>query len=242
MENNIACDLVCKAIDEVSAGKYLLAPVGIRKILRCFTVNETLNRLLHDVNKNFRYRLQFEKCKIDGNSEKRFLLPTDEKKVIALVTGILLDIDNENIDFHDFINRYFYNMNLEICFDNFCKDILFPYKEAFQNVLIKGVTYKEDEKEEAEREPISFANAHVALAVKPVLERLEESLQECELSERERRQYKILTDGLFIALEIGDIRLVRAVWVGIINTIVNKPARLALDDIRDILVKYNILS
>ena len=118
----------CKRIKE---GKYIMSGNTIAALLRYITSQPALMACLERCNYGFRYGTELEKAMTGGI----FKLPLGSRKVVALVTGLLFELDRGSINFHNFIKQYYRAADVDASFDMFAGSVIMPYLMAFKNAL-----------------------------------------------------------------------------------------------------------
>lgn len=135
MENSLDLKNFNDACDSFLLGKYILAQNKISSILRTINESEKLKNIIASCIEDYNFASSFEKS-IGEN--QIITLPDDAKGIIAFVFSLLYNIENCNIDFYDFLNKFYgYDelTNVE-SFKTFATNLILPFKEAMNNVYV----------------------------------------------------------------------------------------------------------
>jgi len=126
-----------QACNEMINGRFILSDVKISKILNSIANSNVLYDLFAKCMVDFNYKSEFRNAKVTNKvNGGYFVLPTDEKRIIALVFCFLIDVDNNRINLQNFINENFYSPDgYNISYSNFALNVLVPFKNSVSNVL-----------------------------------------------------------------------------------------------------------
>ncbi len=125
------------ACNQMIDGRFILSDVKIQNILSAISNSEILYNLFANCLMDFDYRQEFKKAKSSAKvNGANFVLPDDEKKIIAFVFCLLLDVENGKINLQNFINENFYSADgYNISYKNFAINILLVFKNSVLNEL-----------------------------------------------------------------------------------------------------------
>lgn len=128
------------ACDEMINGRFILSDIKIKKILNAIATSTVLYELFAKCMVDFNFKNEFRNAKVSNRvNGGYFVLPDDERKILALVFCFLIDIDNGRINLQNFINENFYSADgYNISYSNFAINVLVPFKNSVGRVL--GVT------------------------------------------------------------------------------------------------------
>ena len=127
-----------QACNEMINGRFILSDVKISKILNSIANSNVLYDLFAKCMVDFNYKSEFRNAKVTNKvNGGYFVLPTDEKRIIALVFCFLIDVDNNRINLQNFINENFYSPDgYNISYSNFALNVLVPFKNSVSNVIL----------------------------------------------------------------------------------------------------------
>lgn len=206
---------ISNACTNLTNAKFIVSQPKIGSILKTITNNDVLFNLINYCNENFSYDTEFDRAITSFKDGERFILPSSRKKIVALVTGLLFEFNMKTLDFHKFILTYFTNANSNVSFKEFCEKIINPYVNALKEILVDGLD--NDVYEETENfTPVSnTANDALAENIAPLLNKMNYLfIADNGLDEKSRQELTEIVNGLLLACEIRDMRIIRAVWHG----------------------------
>ena len=125
------------ACNEMINGRFILSDIKIAKILNAVANSSVLYDLFAKCMVDFNYKMEFRNAKVTNKvNGGYFVLPNDEKRIIALVFCFLIDVDNNRINLQSFINENFYSADgYNISYSNFSLNMLVPFKNSVSNLL-----------------------------------------------------------------------------------------------------------
>jgi hypothetical protein len=125
------------ACNEMINGRFILSDIKIAKILNSIANSSVLYDLFAKCMVDFNYKVEFRNAKVTNKvNGGYFVLPNDEKKIVALVFCFLIDVDNSRINLQSFINENFYAADgYNISYSNFAINVLVPFKNSVSNLL-----------------------------------------------------------------------------------------------------------
>lgn len=217
MENNIQ-ELApfCKACDEFISGKYILVDLKISALLKTIEQDEKIKNIVSDCLNDFDFASGFNLSAIKNG----LILPNNDKGIIALVYGLLYRFSTHEIDFYEFLSKY-YNKNGEISneeFSNFAKTIITPFETAVCNIYkSRHVLVNSND----------FQNNYYN-KIKQTIKLIVSHLDVYKLKMNENEEFKMLLNSLFVASDKNDKNMVYSLMIALdYFTKVNKKARLA---------------
>ena len=125
------------ACNEMIDGRFILSDIKISKILNAIANSTILYELVAKCMVGFNFKLEFANAKV-GNKVNGgyFVLPTEEKRIIALVFCFLLEVDKGRLNLQNFINENFFSPEgYNISYSNFAINVLVPFKNSVLNLL-----------------------------------------------------------------------------------------------------------
>lgn len=126
-----------QACNEMINGRFILSDIKIAKILNSIANSSVLYDLFAKCMVDFNYKTEFRNAKVTNKvNGGYFVLPNDEKRIVALVFCFLIDVDNSRINLQNFINENFYSADgYNISYSNFSINVLVPFKNSVSNLL-----------------------------------------------------------------------------------------------------------
>lgn len=121
--------------DELKSCKFIMATTKIKDVLKCIVNCPDLYGLFDAVTKEFNYPLMKQKCLVssdDGYVIKSYVaLPRQLHERLAFIFCLLVEFDRDNINFNDFLARYFTeDGSYSASYRSFCNGIIKPLEEA----------------------------------------------------------------------------------------------------------------
>ena len=122
---------------EMPKTRYILAEKKINNIMKISVYSKILYVFFGKVLHGFDYEREVKNCRVDHN---RLVMPSDKKRLVALVFCLLNDIDSKNIYLNDFLRQFFRGeKDINIAYKVFCGDVIAPFCSACEELLAVGV-------------------------------------------------------------------------------------------------------
>lgn len=224
--------------DELKSAQVILYQRTIKRILRYIASNNELKFIATHCSGVYDYSELFKNAS-NGNGIHSFVLPSDHYKVVCLVTGLLFNIDRNNIDFLLFIKSNFEGGKVTAQYEEFCEYIMTEYCIAFDMLL------NEDSRIVNVDESITEKNVptRVLDQISPLILAISEQiLIDKTMSEGKRVESLAMLEGMCYVLERGNSVLIRAMWIGLKYTIsTSKQYSSNLKVLRSILSDFGLI-
>lgn len=128
-----------EACNELKKCKFIMATEKIRDILKCIVNSPELYNLINSVTKDFNYLKTKSKCLVcvnDGVYRRNVLImPQTAPEIIAFTFCLLVEFDNNTMDFNEFLRRYFpEDGSYFASFHAFCNTVINAMKGAVAEV------------------------------------------------------------------------------------------------------------
>lgn len=163
-----------RSCDEMIEGRFILSDTKVSNILKCIVKSEVLYNLYSVCMKDFKFKTILSRCLAENPANGGyFVMPEDEKEIVALVTCLLLEVDKKNINLQTFVTENFFSPDgYNISYNNFALTVLVTYKTAIKNLIgvdengnVEDVEDIAGEQLEIEEEPIETdKNTKILLA------------------------------------------------------------------------------
>jgi len=122
------------ACDELVAGKYILIDVKINSILATIERDDKLKNIVSDCVNAYNFVELFNSLVSSGS----FVMPNDNKQVVAIVYNLFYRFKNKEIDFYEFLNAYFPNEeNIDAQFAHFASNLVLAFKRAVGELFMQ---------------------------------------------------------------------------------------------------------
>ena len=194
--------------EKMVRSKFLLAQPSIEGVLKCITGSPELYQFFKDNISNI--DCESELYRATTVKENAFILPESKRVMTALVTYLLNQFDNDNIDLMEFIACY-YNPDTNIGYQNFSESVITPYAEAVGELFLGKPL---SEPEPALVDDIKLNMNLGELADEILLDMITALHGDNSLSESERREMTQMSEGMVVALANMDRKVIIAVWLG----------------------------
>jgi len=142
--------------DDLINGKFIFATNKIDNILKAISDSPELYEVVAECLKDFNYEKEFGRARVKLPTKRgTFKMPEDNMSLIPLVFCMLVEIEEEKIDFKQFLADYFDSEEEGVSqFENFAKQVIVPFKNAIAYLFdIEGQNkFKQTEEPEQEEE------------------------------------------------------------------------------------------
>lgn len=126
-----------RACDDMIEGRFILSDTKVANILKSIVGSEILYNLYSVCVKDFKFKYVLSRSLADNPSNGGyFVMPEDEKEIVAFVTCFLLEVDKKNINLQSFVTENFYSPDgYNVSYNNFALTLLVAYKNAVKNLI-----------------------------------------------------------------------------------------------------------
>lgn len=220
----------------------------IAKFLIAITKNRFLAQKLQECNEFANYATEFRKAENYLPSGNIFNLPSNPKKVVCLVTGILYEFDTQSLAINKFLKDFFPAETISDSFNMFCSSILAKYVVAFRDV-IEAKYFDQEEKDEEERKIVSDDEDYkdideiVKEQVIPSLTDIIIAIQEdSTINEELKGDILFVVSGLSYAIDTFNSKIVTTIWIAFRNMVSDiKSIQTYIKVIDNILNQYGVI-
>ena len=229
-----------EAVTALTTTNFIITEKPITDLLRCLIYSDQLRAFVTDCKKGVDYESELAAAVLETESGYAFVLPKSNKRIIALVTGLLHDFDTGARSLTSFIQNFWPDLDNNMRYRFFCENIILPYRDAFRQSFLADVE-SADAPLEADA-TVSISDSVIENAA-PLFAALRTVLMEDnKLSERKKEALIEVTDGLFYSLEKGNVRIIKTIWIALQLALEgNKKAERKLSDISDFLALYILI-
>ena len=228
-----------EAVTALTTTNFIITEKPITDLLRCLIYSDLLRAFVTDCKKGVDYESELAAAVRETESGYAFVLPKSNKRVIALVTGLLHDFDTGARSLTSFIQSFWPGVDNNTKYRLFCVYILLPYKKAFRQSFLSDI----DDIEQVEAAETVAISDSVLESAAPLFSALRTVFAgDNKLSQKKREDLTALTDGLFYALEKGNAKIIKTVWIGLKLALDgNKKAERKFSDISEFLALYALI-
>ena len=130
--------LVC-AVDDLEKSTLIYVDLRVRTILKCVAYYDEFKNVLAICNRGFDYAAEKSRALGQIGDTAVFRLPKDQKHVVALISGMLVEFDAGNMDVIGFAMTYFPAKTKQDSFLQFCAKVIEPFKRALVAFVWDGI-------------------------------------------------------------------------------------------------------
>lgn len=213
--------------------KLILSTQPLQDLLKLLAGERELFSVIESSAKDFDFNEEFASAQIETGSGAVLRLPRTNKALIAFVTTLLYSFDNGSISVLDFLEKFYpTEEGVKASFPVMCKAVILPFREAMLAQLRGEAEEEEPEPEEIVQEkPSPVPEGAVAQGGRALRALAKTILEDGSLTSSEKNDLLTVTDGALHALEIREVKLVKAFFVSL--TILLKNVRGASQRLRD---------
>ena len=139
--------------DDLINGKFIFAGNKVANILKAISDSPELYEVIAECLKDYNYEKEFGRAKVKLPTKKgTFKMPEDNTSIIPMVFCMLVEIQENKIDFKQFLADYFESDDEEVSqFENFAKTVIVPFKNAIAYLFdIEGQNKFKQQEEKTE--------------------------------------------------------------------------------------------
>ena len=229
-----------EAVTALINSNFIITQKPITDLLRCLMFSDLLHAFVIECKKGVDYEAELTAAVRQNETGYAFLLPKSNKRIIALVTGLLRDFDMGTRSLTSFMRDFCPAQDNGDRYKIFCENILLPYKKAFRQSFLYDIDSTDQGSEPEQRvvinETVLESSAPLFSALRTVF------LGDNKLTQKKREDLIFLTDGLYYALEKGDVKMIKTVWTGLKLVLSGyKKAERKFSDISEFLALYALI-
>ena len=228
-----------EAVTALINTNFIVTQKPITDLLRCLVFSDQLHAFIAESKKGVDYEAELCAAVSENETGRTFLLPKGNKRIIALVTGLLRDFDMGTRSLTSFLHDFYPDQGGVKAYKLFCENVLIPYKKAFRQSFL----YDIEESDRGESEVRASISDSVIESAAPLFAALRTVfLGDNKLSQKKREDLIYLTDGLYYSLEKGDVRMIKTVWTGMKLALADyRKAERKFSDISEFLALYALI-
>ena len=125
-----------EAVTALTTTNFIITEKPITDLLRCLVYSDYLRAFVIDCKKGVDYEAELAAAITETESGYAFHLPQSNKRIIALVTGLLHDFDTGARSLTSFIQNFYPTSDNNARYRLFCENVLLPYKKAFRQSFL----------------------------------------------------------------------------------------------------------
>lgn len=118
--------------DDLINGKFIFAGNKVANILKAISDSPELYEVIAECLKDYNYEKEFGRAKVKLPTKKgTFKMPEENTAIIPMVFCMLVEIQENKIDFKQFLADYFESDDDDVSqFENFAQTVIVPFKNA----------------------------------------------------------------------------------------------------------------
>lgn len=215
--------------DDLINGKFIFAGNKVANILKAISESPELYEVISECLKNFNYEKEFGRAKIKLPTKKgTFKMPEDKTILIPMVFCMLVEIQENKIDFKQFLADYFDTDDEDVSqFENFANTVIVPFKNAIAYLFeIEGQNKfkpQEEKKEEPrllKKEPqVTDKQAEFFNDIKNIISDILDNMEFIKIKPEISDDLKYMLNALKQEVEAKNIKTTNALIIGSIYTL-----------------------
>lgn len=215
--------------DDLINGKFIFAGNKVANILKAISESPELYEVISECLKNFNYEKEFGRAKIKLPTKKgTFKMPEDKTILIPMVFCMLVEIQENKIDFKQFLADYFDTDDEDVSqFENFANTVIVPFKNAIAYLFeIEGQNKfkpQEEKKEEPKllkKEPqVTDKQAEFFNDIKNIISDILDNMEFIKIKPEISDDLKYMLNALKQEAEAKNIKTTNALIIGTIYTL-----------------------
>ena len=225
------------ACDDLINSKYILAEGKIAALLQKIAISKPTYALFESVLQGFDFNYEFTLAKRrNAVGAYTLVLPSDDRRLAALVFCLLLEFDTTSCDLQSFLDVYYYGDTPANEFAMFVRDMIVPFKQAISSlyydggVLSGGGDERLPEGEAASAPRLPVGNATDINSLFTDLTAMSDKLHEAELAQSDFDDAVVSLTGLSRALSAADRDGIRLAYTAFKRTVSSLDALEILDE------------
>lgn len=211
--------------DDLINGKFIFAGNKIANILKSISDSPELYEVIAECLKDYNYEKEFGRAKVKLPTKKgTFKMPEENTAIIPMVFCMLVEIQENKIDFKQFLADYFESDDDEVSqFENFATTVIVPFKNAIAYLFDIEGQNKFKEKEDKPEEPkkvqapkVSDKQEEYFTDIKNICDDILDSMNFVKVKPELADDLNYMIEALKTAVESKQIKHVNAYVIGTI--------------------------
>lgn len=222
------------ACNDFMQSKFILFGVKIQNVLSAIAKSKAIFQFLAECLLNFDYEKSFKKATGQNRTIKQFVLPEDRYEKVALVFCLLINIDDNKLNFYDFIKDNFVNDTQE-GFSMFCQNVFKPFRDEILNNFALNEINVINNKENIEQiENISIYE-EIAMQLRAIKNLIDINTK---INIKKKQELNLYLDGLIVAMNYKNLKIITAIANALDESIRKiKPLNASYDKLTNLLIK-----
>lgn len=213
--------------DDLINGKFIFAGNKVSNILKAINESPELYEVISECLKEFNYEKEFGRAKVKLPTKKgTFKMPEEYTSKIPLVFCMLVEIQENKIDFKQFLADYFDTDDEKSQFENFAEQVIIPFKNAIAYLFdIEGQNKYKKEVEEPKKETIltkteepkkevTSKTSKYFEDVKAIVDDITNDVEYIKIKQEIYDDILYMADCVKSAIEKQDVKMVNSLVIG----------------------------
>ena len=221
------------SVNTLIEGKLILVDKHIASVLQCVATSPILRNALSETLKTMTYSTEFSRARVawtksDGVVEAHLKLPVDRNRLFAFVVCLLTEVDSGRRNILDFLKEYYNDVNNDLSYARFAKEVLKPFKSAGEHILSSvdpesvNVQYVEQAEKFFRAEKI-YIDTRVLNKLFSEMDAIRRLLEGQKLSEGEAFEVSAVTEYFVNALYLKNPKILAVSYLAYKNTVGRYP-------------------
>ena len=212
--------------DDLINGKFIFAGNKVANILKAISDSPELYEVIAECLKDYNYEKEFGRAKVKLPTKKgTFKMPEENTAIIPMVFCMLVEIQENKIDFKQFLADYFESDDDDVSqFENFATTVIVPFKNAIaylfdiegQNKFKKQEEKPEEPKKILQQPKVSNKQEDYFNDIKTICADILDSMNFVKIKPELADDLKYMLDALTKAVEAKQVKHVNAYVIGTI--------------------------
>ena len=188
------------ACTELLAGKYILIDIKIKSILNIIDTDEKIKDIVSSCVSKHNFIDQYNSVISNSLSDLK-----DNSQIVAFVYNLLFRLNNKELDFKNFLNALYPNLEVEDQIANFGKDLIIPFSKSISNIFVNRHVIVDSSE---------YQNNHYN-KIKKVIELILSNIDNYKLDLNSKDEYTMLLNSLYEASDKNNKNLVYSLMIAI---------------------------
>lgn len=213
--------------DDLINGKFIFAGNKVANILKAISDSPELYEVIAECLKDYNYEKEFGRAKVKLPTKRgSFKMPEENTSIIPMVFCMLVEIQENKIDFKQFLADYFESDDDDVSqFENFAQTVIVPFKNAIAYLFdIEGQNKFKPQQDKPAETPakkveqpkVSDKQAEYFTDIKNICADILDSMNFIKIKPEVADDLKYMIDALLKAVEAKQIKNVNAYVIGTI--------------------------
>lgn len=205
--------------DDLINGKFIFAGNKVSGILKAINESPELYEVISECLKDFSYEKEFGRARVKLPTKKgQFKMPEDKMTMIPLVFCMLVEIQENKIDFKQFLADYFDSDDDKSQFENFVEQVIEPFKNAIAYLFdIEGANkFKpQDNGKEQKSKTVSSKTEEFFAGIGDICKQIEDDMEYIKIKEELFDDIKYMSESIKYAIDKKDVKMVNSLVIGL---------------------------